>query len=346
MLVVRQRIALRRHIDSDRRDGFADGNGLRGGGGLAGFLGHRLLDHPEQGFAGDPVENVDVPVLVDLRHRLAHDPFNLQIEQDHGIRRVEVPQIVADLLEVPAVLARGHVHSDDGDREKVVSGPHSAVEIRARIAGGEVQQAQFRIERGRLPHRGAAELPDLVVRGPRIVADLAGPGDRVERPDQGPVVRVIGLHASADTVFRTREPGNHQAVIIERRACDRQAVLPALGLDGPDNVAAVPVQRHQLAVELADENLALTEPDPPAGPAAADSGNIGVEQGFVAPQNFAGVDADGEGIVGTGDDVEHTFVNDGLGFTGILGADARASKPGPPHTLEPRDVVTVDPGQR
>ena len=55
--------------------------------------------------------------------------------------------------------------------------------------------------------------------------------DRVERPHELAVSRVVRLHAPANAHLAAREAGDDEAVVVERRGRDRVALLPALGLD-------------------------------------------------------------------------------------------------------------------
>src|SRR5690606_10702821 len=122
----------------------------------------------------------------------------------------------------------------------------------------------------RLPDRRAAVHPDLVVLGPRVVADLAGARNRIEGPDELAASRVVRLHAAADAALAAGKAGEHEPIVVERRARDRVALLPALGLHRPRDVAGRLVERDELAVELADVDLAVPETDAAARPAAAD----------------------------------------------------------------------------
>src|SRR5262245_21611710 len=101
------------------------------------------------------------------------------------------------LLEVPAVLARLHFDGDDRVRVEVVAGADRTVEVGSRVAGREVQEPELGIDGGRLPHRRAAVLPDLVVLWPSLVPGLPRTGDGVESPDELAVPRVERLHAAA-----------------------------------------------------------------------------------------------------------------------------------------------------
>ena len=100
-------------------------------------------------------------------------------------------------------------------------------------------------------------MPQIVVLRPRVVADFAGPGNRVERPDELAAPRVERLDAAADAVLGAGKARDDEPIEIERRARDREPVLPALGLHRPLDFAGLLIERDELAVELTDEHLAV-----------------------------------------------------------------------------------------
>src|SRR5690606_16069751 len=177
--------------------------------------------------------------------------------------------------------------------------------------------------------------------------ELAGTGDRVEGPDEAAVVRVERLHAAADAVLGTREAGDHEAVVVERRARDAEAFLPAFGLHGPEHVAARLRGADERAVELPAEALAVAEADSEARPAAADHGaEVRIEVRPVIPKDLAGLDVYREDVVRARHDVERALVDDRLRLARILRADAGAPEPRAPDAFEARDVASIDLGRR
>ena len=72
------------------------------------------------------------------------------------------------------------------------------------------------------------------------------------------------------------------------------------------------IERDELAVELADEHLAVAEREPAARPAAADHVDRVVELRFVGPEDCAGVDVDGEHVVRARDHVDHAVIDERL----------------------------------
>src|SRR5690242_2407071 len=94
------------------------------------------------------------------------------------------------LLVVPAVLSGLGLDSHHRDREQVVAGADAAVEIRPRVAGGEVDEAEVGIDGRSLPNAGSAVFPGLAILRPGVVAELARTGDGVERPDEAAILGV------------------------------------------------------------------------------------------------------------------------------------------------------------
>ncbi|HEY0339341.1 MAG TPA: hypothetical protein VGC34_00925, partial [Steroidobacteraceae bacterium] len=95
-------LPLGRDVEGLRYDGVADGVGLRRRGCLAGLLRDRFLVDSQQRFARGAIEDVDPTRLGDFGEGLARLAVDVGIEQDDRVRRVVIPDIVVDLLEVPA----------------------------------------------------------------------------------------------------------------------------------------------------------------------------------------------------------------------------------------------------
>ena len=68
-------------------------------------LRHGPLLDADEGFARHTVEYVDPPGLAGFGDGLAGFAVDLDVEQHDGIGRVVVPDVVMDLLKMPAVLA-------------------------------------------------------------------------------------------------------------------------------------------------------------------------------------------------------------------------------------------------
>ena len=106
------------------------------------------------------------------------------------------------------------------------------------------------------------------------------------------------------------------------------------------------IERHQLAVELAEEDLAVANADAAIRPAAAHGADLGIETRLVFPHDRARVHADREHVVGARDDVDNSVVHDRLRFARILRPAARPVQARAPHAFELCDVAAIDRGQR
>ncbi len=97
----------------------------------------RLLRHgafvdADERHAVRAIEDVDPARLARLREAFAQRSVQLEIEQHDGARAVVIPDVVVDLLKVPAVFTGARVERDDRRREQVVAGAHAAVVVGAR----------------------------------------------------------------------------------------------------------------------------------------------------------------------------------------------------------------------
>lgn len=319
--VARKRLRLRRLLDRALR--------------------HGLLVDPEERLPRLPVEQVEPTGLARLRDARPQLAVDVHVEQHDRAGRVVVPDVVVDFLEVPPVLAGLRVERDDRASEEVVAGPFGAVQVRGCVSGGEVQEPEVRIDRGRLPDGRAAVLPRVVVGRPRVVTDLARAGNRVEAPQLLPRRPVERRDPTADPIFTSGDAGVDPAVVVERRARDRVPVLPARDLRRPDDLAGLLVERDELAVELADVHLAVAERHASARPAAADGRDLLIQLRPVLPFRRASARVDGEHVVGPGDRVDHAVVGDRLGLSRVLAAGARLEMD-VPDPLQLSDVRGAD----
>src|SRR5262249_2378302 len=145
-------------------------------------------------------EDVHEPGLRHLRdglHRLAVAPDRHEIWRG---REVEVPQIVVQALEVPDALAGARVEREHAVGEQVVAGTVRAVKVERRRTGRRESPGVLLIDRDAGPRvRAAGDLPRVL--RPGVVAELAGPWNRVERPADLSRVDVV----RADVAGRGRQ---------------------------------------------------------------------------------------------------------------------------------------------
>ncbi len=272
------------------------GNGCVAGRCLPRLLRDGLLVDADERLAGLTIEDVRPAGLSHFDDRLSRATCKVHVHEDDWIDRVVVPDVVMHLLKVPAILAGGELDGEHRRRIQVVAGAEGAVVVRRGIAGREIDETELEIDGRRLPDRSAAVLPGVVVLRPRIVTRLAGARNRVERPDEAAVLRVVRLEAAARAAIAASKADDDHACLerrgadVQRRGGNREVLLPALRLDRPRHLPALAIERQELAIELTDEDSVLADRDALVVPAAADGGDVRVELGFVLPQDVAAVD--------------------------------------------------------
>src|SRR6185436_8698997 len=164
--------------------------------------------------------------LANFDDRFARTATQVHVHQDDGIDRVVVPDVVMHLLEVPAILARLELDGDHRRGVEIVAGAEGAVIVGRGVAGREVDETEIQIDSRRLPDRGAAVLPRVVVLRPGVVTGLTRTGNRVEGPDQAAVLRVVGLEPAARTAIAAGKADENHSIHVEWRRGDRKILLP------------------------------------------------------------------------------------------------------------------------
>jgi hypothetical protein len=99
---------------------------------------------------------------------------------------------VVDFLKVPGIGAGLGVHCEDRGAEQIVAFAHRAVVIRPAIAYGEVDQAELRVERRRVPDRCPAARIMVGAGRPAVAARLAWPRQCVGAPQD---LAGLGVHS-------------------------------------------------------------------------------------------------------------------------------------------------------
>src|SRR4051812_22730260 len=120
-------------------------------------------------------------------------------------------------------------------------------------------------------------LPDVAVRGPRVVAELAGARHRVEGPAQLAVLCVVRFYPATRAEIAARETGDDEAVIIERCAGNGVTEFRIFRLHRPDDLAGDLIERHELRVQLSDKHFALAQPEPAPDPGTAGARDLGID---------------------------------------------------------------------
>jgi hypothetical protein len=216
---------------------------------LVAVLRHLALLDREDRLAVGAVQEVHPTGLAGLHERLHRLAADLRVEQDHRVGAVVVPDVVVDLLEVPAMLAGLGVDRDDRGGEQVVARAQVADVVRRGVPGREVQKAQLRVDGRRLPDGSAAGLVGVVVR-PALVSDLTGAGHGPEAPVHLAGLGIERRHPPADLELPARDAGVDTPVVVERRRGDGLAVLPATDARSPLLLARALVECDERPVEL------------------------------------------------------------------------------------------------
>ncbi len=110
--------------------------------------------------ARDAVEHVEESVLRRLHDDLARAAIDLQVRENHRLRRGVVPLVAGRFLVMPDVFAGVGIHRDDRCEEQIVAAAGAAIRLhpRAAVADAEINEAQLRVVDDRVPHGAAAAL--------------------------------------------------------------------------------------------------------------------------------------------------------------------------------------------
>ena len=197
--------------------------------GLAGHVAgrDRAILHAEDRLAVLAVQDVQVARLGGHAEGRDGAPVLLDIEQHRRRGRVGVPQVVADGLEVPAVLAAVRIDSHHGVAVQV-----GALAVAAVGAGNgrrqrQVQQAAVRV-RGEVERPGVGAQPALpAFARPGVVAHVARLRHGVELPQRRAAARIVGAGVAdaADRAGRRVRADHHDVAEDERHGVVRHAEL-------------------------------------------------------------------------------------------------------------------------
>ena len=201
----------RRRLDRER---------LRRPGRLAGHVARRhrpLLDAVDR-LAGLAVQDVEVAGLGGHPEGRDRTVLARNVEQGRRRRRIGVPQVVVNRLEVPDVLAGLGPDRDDRVAVEVRARPVAAVVARNRRRQRQVDEAALGV-RGEeeRPRVGAQPSPPTVA-GPGLVPDVARLGHRIELPQLRAAARVVGAGVAdaPDGAGRRVGADDHDVPVHER----------------------------------------------------------------------------------------------------------------------------------
>src|SRR5712691_9022967 len=110
---------------------------------------------------------------------------------------------MVDQLEVPLPFACLQIDRDQTLGEQIVAGPMAAVEVGCRRLDGQIHEAELLVDGHLVPDAHVAvSCPGFVF--PRLVAELAGPWNRLEVPQPLPRAYVERLDEAFGVVVRAR----------------------------------------------------------------------------------------------------------------------------------------------
>ena len=162
---------------------------------------HRLLLDAVDRLAGLPVQNVEIAGLGGHPQRRNRAAVGGDVEQRRRRRRVGVPQIVMNRLEMPAIVAGLDIHRDHGVAILVVAGTVAAVVTGNRRRQRQIHQPALLVEREVERPRVGAQPTAPTVPLPGIVTGFARLRHRIELPHLGATHRVERARV-ADTADR------------------------------------------------------------------------------------------------------------------------------------------------
>ena len=252
--------------------------------------------------------NIDMASLAAMNHNFAHLAiFACGVSQNGRAHRIEIPYIVRNILVVPFVGAGIEVDCDDRVGIEVVTGTFRAIQIRRGIADDEERGFRFQINRRRHPHATAEGFVEVaaifcegfffrcyvalhvtvrcVVRIPNAFVTFFR--NRVERPPQFTVIGVISFDEATDAVLAAVGADQHFTVDRNRRHGFGITEFGIGDFGFPKELSGFRVERNQLGIQRAHEQLAVQRSDASVVRTAAECRDRAHFM-FVMPELFAG----------------------------------------------------------
>src|SRR5262249_55856394 len=137
----------------------------------------------------------------------------------------------------------------------------------------------------------------------------------------------LGVHrgqAPAHAEFAAGDAAVDDAVVIYRRVGDPVTVVPVFDRRAPHLLARLHFERHDIRVELAQEQHPLAHRQPAVQPAAADGRDLLADLGPMLPEDLAGLGVEREYIVVASDDIHDAVLDEWRRLERILAAKPRA----------------------
>src|SRR3984893_1196455 len=155
---------------------------------------------------------------------------------------------------------------------------------------------------------------------PVVAADLARPRQGIPTPQYLAGLGVECRQPAADAKFPAGDTAIDDTVVVEGFAGDPTAVLPYLGRGLLHLFAGLDVERHNIGVELTEEQQAFAHRQAAVNPAAADRRDLLVDPGPPFPQNLAGLGVECENVLIAGHDIHDPVLDQRRGLEGVLTA--------------------------
>ena len=271
-----------------------------------------------------------------------------------GAHRVEIPDVVRDILEMTDVLPGVEVKGNERIRVEIVSGPHGAIKVRRRIADHEIDAIGLEIDRGILPDASAqgleriAGLGELCLLGRDVAMHVAPRGvllgpdahgiirDRVERPDELSGLGVEGLQEAPDPVFAAVRAEQDLSVHRGRRHGLAVSELRIRDVRLPSHGSGLGIERDELGVEGREIDHVAIGGDAAIVRAAA-IGRDRAEFVLVMPELLASPRVQSVDMAEGCRDIHHPIHDERRGLERFL--DLSLENPG---WMQARDICRVD----
>ncbi len=150
---------------------------------LLGQLWYRFFLNTYDRLTGNAIQYINPAGLAGFSNCLARFTLVLHVKKNHRVGGIIVPEVMMNLLEVPAVFACSCINCHNGVGEEIVSLADGTIHIWTRISGGEINEIEFRIHGRRLPDSTAAKFVSHCVLRPGIVTKVTGAWNSVKGPE-------------------------------------------------------------------------------------------------------------------------------------------------------------------